>query len=175
MLPVYDPKSFASIDLRKYHIRTVQDVIKFNEFVSSRLGEAQHVLKKFNTQFATMRGITTQIKKKAEEDQKQYGAPTVTADVAGEIQSVEPVNTAEEEHKALLEEIRQAAVEETIAPEADEDPNARAMAELGKYKVIMGKKGPMFYRDGGNGFVLVKRADVPEDIKQQLIDAAKKE
>lgn len=170
MLPVYDPKSFASIDLRKYHIRTIQDVIKFNEFVESRMNEAQHVLKKFNTQFATMRGITTQMQKKAEEDAKEYGAPAQVNDEHPEIQGVEKVETSDERNAELLAEIKQAAAEETIAPQTEEeDPNERAMAEYEKYKVIAGKKGPMFYRNGDNGFKLVSKNDVPEDIKQQLL------
>lgn len=169
MLPVYDPKSFASIDLRKYHIRTVQDIIKFNEFVESRMNEAQHVLKKFNTQFATMRGITTQMQKKQEEEAKTYGAPVSTNDEHPEIQGTEKIDTTEEKHQELLDEIRQAASEETIAPEEGEDPNERAMAEYEKYKVIAGKKGPMFYRNDGNGYKLVSKKDVPEDIKEQLL------
>lgn len=171
MLPVYDPKSFASIDLRKYHIRTVQDVIKFNEFVESRMNEAQHVLKKFNTQFATMRGITSQIQQKQEEEVKTYGAPAQASPEQPEIQSVEKNDAAEQIHQELVNEIRQAAAEETLVPDEDEDPNERAMAILGKYKLIAGKKGPMYYRDDGTGYRLVKKADVPEDIKEQLLSA----
>lgn len=169
MLPVYDPKSFASIDLRKYHIRTIQDIIKFNEFVASRTEEMQHVLKKFNTQFATMRGITTQMQKKQEEEAKSYGAPVQVNEEHPEIQGVEKVDTTEEKHQELLDEIRQAAAEETLVPDDDEDPNERAMAEFEKYKVVAGKKGPMFYRNGDNGYKLVSKKDVPEDIKEQLL------
>ena len=64
MLPVYDPKSFASIDLRKYHIRDINDVIKFHEFVASRMEEAQFILKKFNTQLATFKAVSSQLKAK---------------------------------------------------------------------------------------------------------------
>lgn len=169
MLPVYDPKSFASIDLRKYHIRTIQDIIKFNEFVASRTEEMQHVLKKFNTQFATMRGITTQMQKKQEEEAKTYGAPVQVNEEHPEIQGVEKTDTTEEKHQELLDEIRQAAAEETLVPDDDEDPNERAMAEFEKYKVVAGKKGPMFYRNGDNGYKLVSKKDVPEDIKEQLL------
>lgn len=169
MLPVYDPKSFASIDLRKYHIRTIQDIIKFNEFVESRMNEAQHVLKKFNTQFATMKGIATQMQKKQEDDAKEYGAPTPNPGMP-EIQAVEEKNDAAEIiHQALVNEIRQAAAEETMVPADEEDPNERAMAEFEKYKVIAGKKGPMFYRNGDKGYKLVSKNDVPEDIKEQLL------
>ena len=79
------------------------------------------------------------------------------------------------EKEALLAEIKQAAAEEQLAPVEDEDPDARAQAVLGKYKVIMGKKGPMFYREGDNGYKLVSKNDVPEDIKEQLIESATKE
>lgn len=169
MLPVYDPKSFASIDLRKYHIRTVQDIIKFNEFVESRMNEAQHVLKKFNTQFATMRGITTQMQKKVEEESKEYGKPAVVSDEHPEIQGEEKKDDVEQKHQELLAEIKQAAAEETMVPEEGEDPNERAQAEFEKYKVIAGKKGPMFYRNGDNGYKLVSKNDVPEDIKEKLL------
>lgn len=175
MLPVYDPKSFDGIDLRKYHIRTVADVIKFNEFVAARLGEAEHVLKKFNTQFATLRGITTQMQKKAEEDAKDYGAPTPVNDEHPEIQSAAKEETADQRNADLLNEIRQAAAEETLVPDADEDPNERATYELEKYKLVVGKKYPMFYRKGDKGFQLVKLADVPEDIKEALMELAKKD
>lgn len=169
MLPVYDPKSFASIDLRKYHIRTIQDIIKFNEFVASRMDEAQHVLKKFNTQYATLKGITTQMQKKAEDESKEYGKPAVVSDEHPEIQGEEKVDDVQEKHQELIDELKRAAAEETMVPEEGEDPNERAMAEFEKYKVIAGKKGPMFYRNGDNGYKLVSKNDVPEDIKEQLL------
>lgn len=176
IVPVYDPKAFDGIDLRKYHIRDLKDVMKFNEFVASRMEEAQFVLKKFNTQYATFQAVSAQLQKRVTEEQKTYGAaPKVesTASDAPQIQSVDKSVDAEKE--ALLAEIKQAAAEEQLAPVEDEDPDARAQAVLGKYKVIMGKKGPMFYREGDNGYKLVSKNDVPEDIKEQLIESATKE
>lgn len=168
MLPIYDPKAFNSIDLRKYHVRTMADVIKFNEFMASRLEEVQFVVKKFNTQFATLKGISEQLQKKSEEAAKTYGTPEKKTETP-EIQSVEQAGTTEEKHNELLAEIRQAAAEETMVPDEEEDTNERAMAEFEKYKVIAGKKGPMFYRNGDNGYKLVSKNDVPEDIKEQLL------
>lgn len=172
MLPVYDPKSFASVDLRKYHIRTIQDLIKFNEFVSSRMTEAQHILKKFNTQFVTMRGVTEQMQKKAEETQKSYGAPAQATEETPEIQSVEKQDTAEQRNAELLAEIKQAAANETLVPEEDEDPNDRVQVELEKYKLTVGKHRNFFYRNDGNGFKLVSDKDVPDDIRETLCQLA---
>jgi dGTP triphosphohydrolase len=175
MLPVYDPKSFASIDLRKYHIRDINDVIKFHEFVASRMEEAQFILKKFNTQLATFKAVSSQLKAKQTQQQAAYGAgiqaqqePTKPA----EIQTVD--KSVEEAHNALLDDIRAAAAEETLAEEIDSDEPLEAI--LGKYKMVYGKKGPMFYRENEDGRrVLVSKKDVPEDIKQQLLASVGKE
>lgn len=173
MLPAIDPKAFATLDLRKYHIRTIQDVIKFNEFVASRMDEAQHILKKFNTKYATLRGITEQMQKKAEEDAKEYGAPTQILTAEGQIQSIDEPNTTEQEHAALLDDIRQAAAEEALTPTTEgETEEDRIVVELDKYRVVMGKKGPMFYRNNGNRFVLVSRKDLPEQVAENLIELA---
>lgn len=181
MLPVYDPKSFASIDLRKYHIRDVNDVIKFHEFVASRMEEAQFILKKFNTQLATFKAVSNQLRAKQEEQQKTYGAPTQPSrpvDVP-EIQTVD--RSLEQQHEELLDDIRKAQAEESLA-ETLEDTQSNSTfddpveAVLGKYKLVYGKKGPMYYRENEEGKIkLVKKSDVPEDIKQQLLSLIDKE
>jgi hypothetical protein len=175
MLPVYDPKSFASIDLRKYHIRDINDVIKFHEFVASRMEEAQFILKKFNTQLATFKSVTSQLRAKQEVQQASYGAGAQTQQEPtkpAEIQTVD--KSVEEAHNALLDDIRAAAAEETLAEEIDSDEPLEAI--LGKYKMVYGKKGPMFYRENEDGRrVLVSKKDVPEDIKQQLLASVGKE
>lgn len=171
MLPVYDPKAFDGIDLRKYHIRDIKDVIKFNEFVASRMEEAQFVLKKFNNQYATYTTVAAQLQKRVQQQQATYGTPTnlaPKADAPAEIQKVD--DSVEKEHEDLLAEVKKAVAEDTLIPDEGEDPNARAVVELGKYKVVKGKKGYMFYRNGDSGYKLVGKNDVPEDIKQQLID-----
>lgn len=178
MLPVYDPKSFASIDLRKYHIRDVKDVIKFHEFVASRMEEAQFILKKFNTQLATFKAVSNQLRAKQEVQQQSYGAPTQPSQPISspEIQTVED-KSLEKEHAELLDDIRKAQAEEDLAETIEtSDFDNPVEAVLGKYKVVYGKKGPMYYRENEEGKVkLVKKADVPEDIKQQLLASIGKE
>ena len=176
-IPTYDPKSFASIDLRKYHIRDIVDVIKFHEFVQSRMEECSYVLKKFNTQMATFRAVSQQLQKKQEEQQASYGAghPAQTApqEKAPEMQTVD--RSIEKQHEELLDDIRSAQAEESLA-EAIEESDEPLEAILGKYKLVYGKKGPMFYRENADGKIkLVKKADVPEDIKQQLLASIGKE
>ena len=171
MLPVYDPKSFASVDLRKYHIRDIADVIKFNEFVSSRMEEASFILKKFNTQYSTYKTVSKQLQDMLQKQQNAYGNPNPsTADVQsvtpGEIQKVDET-TSEEIHKDLLDDIKQAVANETLVPDEGEDPNERAAIELGKYKAVQGKNRVMFYREGK----MVGANDVPEDIREQLVEA----
>ena len=175
MLPVYDPKSFASIDLRKYHIRDINDVIKFHEFVASRMEEAQFILKKFNTQLATFKAVSSQLKAKQTQQQASYGAGTQAQQEPtkpAEIQTVD--KSLEEAHNALLDDIRAATAEETLAEEISSDEPLEAI--LGKYKMVYGKKGPMFYRENEDGRMqLVSKKDVPEDLKQQLLAAVGKE
>lgn len=178
LIPTYDPKSFASVDLRKYHIRDIKDVIKFHEFVSTRMEECSYVLKKFNTQMATFKTVTRQLQKKQEEQQMAYGNPNFkpeekTQDTAPEIQTVD--RSVEKQHEELLDDIRNAAAEEKLA-EAIEESDEPVEAILGKYKLVYGKKGPMYYRENEEGKVrLVKKADVPEDIKQQLLSTVGKD
>lgn len=178
LLPTYDPKSFASVDLRKYHIRDIKDVIKFHEFVASRMEECQFILKKFNTQFATFKAVSNQLRKKQEQQQATYGAPTQTAQVKTEVE-IQHVDdkSLEEEHKDLLDEIKKASAEEKLAEEIEESTSDDPLqAILGKYKIVYGKKGPMYYRENEDGRVkLVGKSDVPEDIKQQLLSLVGKE
>lgn len=173
MLPVYDPKAFDGIDLRKYHIRDIKDVIKFMQFVVSRMEEAEFVLKKFNTQYATFKTVSGQLRQRVEAELQgnQPAEVKLREEDASVIQKVED-KPADAIHEALIAEIKQAAAEETMLPQEEEDPNERAVAVLGKYKMVNGKRGPMFYRENDKGqYKLVARADVPEDIKQQLTDA----
>lgn len=177
-IPTYDPKSFASVDLRKFHIRDIKDVIKFHEFVASRMEECTYVLKKFNTQMATFKAVSNQLRKKQEEQQMAYGNPSFkkeeVQDTAPEIQTVD--RSLEKEHEALLQDIRQASAEENLAEAMEEESDDPLEAILGKYKLVYGKRGPMYYRENEEGKVkLVKKADVPEDIKQQLLAIIGKE
>ena len=176
LIPTYDPKSFASVDLRKYHIRDIKDVIKFHEFVASRMEECTYVLKKFNTQMATFKAVSNQLRRKQEIQQQAYGNPTIKQeapqDTAPEIQTVD--KSVEKQHEELLKDIRQAQADENLAEQIQSDEPLEAI--LGKYKLVYGKRGPMYYREGEDGKIkLVKKADVPEDIKQQLLATVGKE
>lgn len=173
LYPVYDPKSFESVDLRKYHIRSIKDVIKFNEFVASRMEEAEFILKKFNNQYATFQSVSSQLQSKLEKQQRTYGAGHPEEAIKDDtdkpqIQSVD--KSVEEEHNSLLDEIRGAAAEESLA-EAVES-NEPLQTVLGKYKVVYGKRGPMYYRENSEGKkVLVSKKDVPQDIQDALLNA----
>jgi hypothetical protein len=177
LIPTYDPKSFASVDLRKYHIRDIKDVIKFHEFVSSRMEECSYVLKKFNTQMATFKAVTKQLQKKQEVQQMAYGNPNFKAEEkpqsnAPEIQTVD--RSVEKQHEELLNDIRQAQADENLAEQIESDEPLEAI--LGKYKLVYGKRGPMYYRENEEGKIkLVKKSDVPEDIKQQLLNTIGKD
>lgn len=175
MLPVYDPKSFASVDLRKYHIRTVKDAIKFLEFTMSRMEEALFIMKKFNTQYATYQNVATQLQKRVQEEATTYGAGAHQnmAEKEGEIQSVEEPedNTVAEERQALLDELRQSIADESVQPVEGEELGQRLQAEYEKYKVVVNKKTGrhMYYRQNENGKTsMVSDKDVPNDIKELL-------
>ena len=172
MLPVYDPKSFSSIDLRKYHIRDIKDVIRFHEFVTSRMEECQFVLKKMNTKVATFEALSRQLREKQEQQQAAYGNPNYKPTEANEeiIQTVPDENkSVEEEHQALLDDIKQAVAEESLQEAVSEAEDVasseRIQAEFDRYKAVDGKRRVMFWRDGK----MVSDHDVPEDIKETLM------
>ena len=169
MLPVYDPKSFNDIDLRKYHIRDIKDVIKFQDFVVSRMEEARFVLQKFNTQFSTFKTVSKQLQNKQQEQQQLYGAPAQNPVTDSTLQIQKVDTSAEQEKKELLDEVRQAIANEEVKVEEGEgmDPST---ATYGKYRVIDGKVRPMYYRDAGDGkgYRMISAKDVPEDIKEHL-------
>lgn len=172
MLPVYDPKSFSSIDLRKYHIRDIKDVIRFHEFVTSRMEECQFVLKKMNTKVATFEALSRQMQKKQEEQQAAYGNPNYKTSEPTEsvIQTIPDENKSlEEEHQALLDDIKHAEAEQSLQDAVQEAEDVasseRIQAEFDRYKAIDGKYRVMYWRDGK----MVSDKDVPEDIKETLL------
>lgn len=171
MLPVYDLKGFQDIDLRKYHIRDVKDVLRFIEFMMTRLEEAKHIVNKQANRLNTMQAIVKQMKDQQEKINKMYGTPEA---VASEMKSANPTeavvqsvvpddNTSQAEHDALLDEIRQATANETTK---NLEGDAKT-AEYDKYTMTRGKVRDMYYREGK----MVSPKDVPEDIKKALEDA----
>lgn len=170
MLPVYDLKGFQDIDLRKYHIRDVRDALRFIEFVMVRLEEAKHVINKQANRLNTSQAIVKQMKEQQEKINRLYGAPEAVAnEIKGNsteavVQTTEVEDkTAEAERNALLDEIRQAAADETTA-ELEGDAKT---AEYDKYTMTRGKHRDMYYREGK----MVSVKDVPQDIREALENA----
>lgn len=170
MLPVYDPKGFDSVDLRKYHIRTVKDIIKFQEFVVSRMEECAFVLKKFSTQFATFQSVSQQLQKKLQEQQDAYGVPSsVPTEV--KIEKVDETPVVDKQREELLKEVQQALTDETSEPiSSDEDlVGDRQSIEYGNYKAVNGKRRIMYWRRDEEGHQkLVAETEVPTDIKEAI-------
>ena len=57
MLPAYNPENFGNIDLRKYHVREIKDVLRFIEFTVARLDESKHIINKFATRANTLEAV----------------------------------------------------------------------------------------------------------------------
>lgn len=177
MLPVYDPKPFETIDLRKYHIRSMKDVVKFHEFVISRMEECKFYLNKMNNKLITFDSMQKALREQQEKQQASYGAAPKPEDVKPDEPQIQSIDkTAEQEHQALLDEMRQAVANETTAEAAtSDDPNNRLQVEYGKYKAVDGKRRVMYFRDAGNGFVMCKETEVPDDIKEHLLEGLGKD
>lgn len=170
MIPAYDPKSFESVDLRKYHIRTIKDIIRFQEFVVSRMEESAFILKKFSTQLATFQSVSQQLQKKLQEQQNSYGAPEqVPTEV--KVQDVHPEDTDSKEREELLNEVRQAITDENSEPVDPDEAllGDRETIDLGKYHAVNGKHRIMYWRTDEDGKKkMVKDSDVPTDIKEAI-------
>lgn len=158
----YNPINFKQIDMRKYHIRDLQDVVKFSEFVISRMEEVHTVVRKENNRISSLSSLLNSYKDQQAKTIASYGNPNYTDTETKEIK-VETINPAEAEsveaeHLELLDELR------GIGDNADE----RRVAELEKgddvYRLTAGKKRNMFYKNGR----LVKDEAVPEDIREEL-------
>ena len=175
VVPAYDPKSFASLDLRKFHIRDMKDVIRFMEFMVTRMEEAEFVIRKFNTDYSTYKSLAYQLRNQSAKATQPLGAPNVepVAPDSPVIQSVE--DSVNKEHEKLLDEIRQAISNE----EEREDetvswtPTEPLKATYDKYQLVAGKRGHMFFRRDGKKFRMVKHVDVPEDIREILEEQIK--
>lgn len=177
MEPTYNPISFKQIDLRRYHIKDMNDVIKFHEFVISRLEECRQVERTANNRLSTLESINEQYKKKAMKNIVNYGNPTVQAapeTPAGEEIKVESVNV---EHERLFDEIRKASANTEIVEEEKEisslgdNPDERKTAEIefgyDLYRITDGKKRIMVYKNGR----LMKTDDVPAKVLEDLMYA----
>lgn len=190
MIPTYNPLDFENLDLRKYHIKSLKDVQRFIEFTMSRLDEAEHVIKKVANENSTLKSIAHQMTRQQEKINLMYGNPnnndaivaaTQGTSAEAKVETVEDV-AAEKQKAELLEEVRQAAANETLAPQRDdEDINDRVSAEIDKYKLVIGvnnagKERLYWYRDKANAKgafykQMCKETDIPEEIRHQLREA----
>lgn len=180
MLPAYGPEPFQNLDLRKYHVRDIKDVLKFIDFTVTRLDESKHILNKFNTRYNTLDAVVKQMQKQQQKINDVYGAPEGNKPViAPEEQkkaviqeSKEDINT-QKEREALLDDLRQAAAEEKLAEALveSEDTDGTIRAEFEKYKAARRENDGrvMYYREGK----MVSAKDVPEDIKALLDETLK--
>lgn len=181
MLPAYGPEPFQNLDLRKYHVRDIKDVLRFIDFAVTRLDESKHILNKFNTRYNTLDAVVKQMQKQQQKISDVYGAPEGNKPVIppeeqekAVIQESKEDLTVQKEREALLDDLRQAAAEERLAEtlqESEASTDATLRAEFEKYKAARRENDGrvMYYREGK----MVKASDVPEDIKALLDESLK--
>ena len=181
MLPAYGPEPFQNLDLRKYHVRDIKDVLRFIDFAVTRLDESKHILNKFNTRYNTLDAVVKQMQKQQQKISDVYGAPEGNKPVIppeekekAVIQESKEDLTVQKEREALLDDLRQAAAEERLAEtlqESEASADATLRAEFEKYKAARRENDGrvMYYREGK----MVKASDVPEDIKALLDESLK--
>lgn len=162
----YNPVSFKQIDLRKYHIKDLQDVVKFCEFLSSRVEEVRQVCRTANNKVNTQASLLDSYRKQTNKQISQYGAPAATIDTEVKVETIKPAEatSVEAEHKELLDELRSVG----------NDPDERRTVELEVgddiYRLTAGKNRNMFYKNGR----LTKEENVPEDTRDQLLSVIAK-
>ena len=160
----YNPISFKQIDLRKYHVRDLQDVAKFAEFCISRLEEVRQVVRTNNSKISSLSSLLEGYKKQSRQVIAAYGNPNYKAPEQVEEVKVETIKPAEAtsveaEHKELLDELRAAG------NDADERRVAELEVDDHVYRATNGKKRVMFYKDGR----LTKDENVPEETRKELL------
>lgn len=178
MIPAYAPEPFQNMDLRKYHVRDIKDVLRFIEFTVTRLDESKHILNKFNNRYNTLDAVVKQMQRQQQKISDMYGAPKGNEPVPepedtkkAVIQESKEDISVKKEREALLDDLRAAQAEENLAEAIaeSEDDKETIRAEFEKYKAAYNVRAGrmMYYREGK----LVSAKDVPEDIKDMLQDA----
>ena len=159
----YNPISFKQIDLRKYHVRDLQDVVKFSEFVISRLEEVRNVCRTQNSKISSLSSLLDGYKKQSRQVIAAYGNPNYQAQPVEEVkvETIKPAEatSVEAEHKELLDELK------SVGNDADERRVAELEVDDHVYRATNGKKRVMFYKDGR----LTKDENVPEETREELI------
>ena len=158
----YNPINFNQIDLRKYHIRDLKDVVKFSEFVISRMEAVRQVVRKENNRLSTITSLLESYKKQSRDVIAAYGNPNYQAPAEEvKVETIKPAEatSVEAEHKELLDEIKGTG--------NDADERRVAELEVGDhvYRATNGKKRVMFYKDGR----LTKDENVPEETRKELL------
>ena len=162
----YNPVSFKQIDLRKYHIKDLQDVVKFCEFLSSRVEEIRQVSRTANNKINTQTSLMEAYKRQNNKQIAQYGSPVAEADTEVKVETIKPAeaNSVEAEHKELLDELRSVG----------NDPDERRSVEIEVgddiYRLTAGKNRNMYYKNGR----LTKEENVPEETRDQLLSVIAK-
>ena len=171
----YNPQGFASMDLRKFHVRDIKDVLRFIEFTNDRMDECKHVINKFVNRAGIMEAVVSQMQRQQQKINDLYGLPSnsnqipdpAKAEGKVEVQKVEE-KKEQVERTQLLDELRQAVANETTVDTTN--PDARITAVYEKYKMVKGKQRDLYYREGK----MVSAKDVPDDVKAALEELAEK-
>ena len=162
----YNPVSFKQIDLRKYHIKDLQDVVKFCEFLSARVEEIRQVSRTANNKINTQASLMESYKRQNNKQIAQYGSPVAESDTEVKVETIRPAEatSVEAEHKELLDELRSVG----------NDPDERRSVELEVgddiYRLTAGKNRNMYYKNGR----LTKEENVPEETRDQLLSVIAK-
>lgn len=162
----YNPVNFKQIDLRKYHVKDLQDVVKFCEFVSNRIEEVRQVCRTANNKINTQASLMESYKRQNQKQIAQYGSPVNLDDTEVKVETIKPAEatSVEAEHKELLDELRSVG----------NNPDERRTVELeigdDIYRLTAGKNRNMFYKNGR----LTKEENVPENVREQLLDVIAK-
>lgn len=180
MMPAYAPEGFQNLDLRKYHVRDIKDVIRFIDFISTRLDESKHILNKFNTRYNTLDAVVKQMQSQQQKINSMYGAPEGNKpELPAEdkekavIQTSEEDRTVEQNKAALLDEMRKATANDefqgNVAAGTQEERDEKLIVELEKYKLVQGKSRDgsprlMYFREGK----LTAEKDIPDDVVATL-------
>lgn len=157
----YNPINFKQVDLRKYHIKDLTDVVKFTEFCVSRLEEVRQVVRQSNNKIVTLSSLNEGYKAQARKTIASYGNPNYTESEEIKVETVKPAEATSvaAEHEALLDELK------SIGETADDRRTAEISVGEDVYRAANGKKRVMFYKNGR----LIAEDKVPEDTREELI------
>lgn len=163
------PQGFKKMDKRHYHVKDIGDVIEWYAYRESRDQEALKVIKSLrnshNTQASMIKSYQMRDARNAERAQAMSDTP-LDSGAPGTLGTVnQPTESAQDE--AIISELKE--VLDTEKEVAREVEGEQAMTETGdvdtgEYSVFYVKDSPRFKK----GNIMVKSADVPEQIREAL-------